>query len=230
MTVSSAADRSPSAAVDKVLAHRILRRRSAEITTESTLRSARASAALEGADLPMDDLRARLAATAPAAGLSGGDDASGPDAAGDGSDPTPSDPTPSDPTPWESVTAALAAGADGPDMALVTGAVRLHAGLGSLRTVWERAPRQALARMHVLAARGLVADAQLGRPRTAENDGSRAPGGGLAPDASVDDPLGLGPAPSLAETGVRLDGLADLLVAPTAAPAIVVAAVTHGEL
>lgn len=233
MTVSSAAGRSPSAAraagraaddplarvaaldgvaeavdaaraaVDKVLAHRILRRRSAEITTESTLRSARASAALEGADLPMDDLRARLAAVARA----------GPDPGG-----------------WETVADALAAGAGATDMALVTGAVRLHAGLGSLRTVWERAPRQALARLHVLAARGLVTDAQLGRPRTADNDGARSAGGDLAPDASVDDPLGLGVAPSLAETGVRLDGLADLLVSPTTAPAIVVAAVTHGEL
>ncbi len=44
-------------AVDRLLAHRMLRRRSADISVEAGLRSARASAALEGADIPLDVLR-----------------------------------------------------------------------------------------------------------------------------------------------------------------------------
>jgi hypothetical protein len=162
------------AAVDTLLAHRALRRRSAEVTTESTLRSARASAALDGADLPLEALRAHLTG--------------------------PADPT----------------GAPD-DLTTVQGVVRLYAGLGALRTAWARAPRQALARMHVLAAAGLMPDAELGRPRS----------GG---PAAVDDPLRLGQAPPAGEVTARLAGLSDLLLAPTSAPAIVTAAVTHGEL
>jgi hypothetical protein len=48
------------AAVDRLLAHRVLRRRSAEVSAESALRGARASAALEGADHPLDKVRAGL--------------------------------------------------------------------------------------------------------------------------------------------------------------------------
>jgi hypothetical protein len=158
-------------AVDRLLRHRLLRRRSAEVTAESSLRGARASAALEGADRPLEELRSELLERGVAPG----------------------------------------AGAE-----LVEGAVRLHAELGGLIDIWERAPRQALARMHVLAARGLIGDDQLGRPR--------------AEGAPVDDPLGLGAAPTVAEVSARLDGLAELLVAPTAAPALVVAAVVHAEV
>jgi hypothetical protein len=46
------------AAIDRLLAHRVLRRESAGVSTESALRGARASAALEGADVPLADLRA----------------------------------------------------------------------------------------------------------------------------------------------------------------------------
>ncbi|MGY1635681.1 oxidoreductase [Geodermatophilus sp. SYSU D00742] len=46
------------AAVDRLLRHRLMRNRSAEISTESALRGARASAALEGVDIPLADLRA----------------------------------------------------------------------------------------------------------------------------------------------------------------------------
>jgi hypothetical protein len=46
------------AAVDRLLAHRMLRRRSADISVEAGLRSARASAALEGVDVPLEVLRA----------------------------------------------------------------------------------------------------------------------------------------------------------------------------
>jgi hypothetical protein len=46
------------AAVDRLLAHRLMRNRSAEVSTESALRGARASAALEGVDVPLASLRA----------------------------------------------------------------------------------------------------------------------------------------------------------------------------
>ncbi|MBB3083453.1 oxidoreductase [Geodermatophilus sabuli] len=46
------------AAVDRLLRHRLMRNRSAEVSTESALRGARASAVLEGVDIPLADLRA----------------------------------------------------------------------------------------------------------------------------------------------------------------------------
>ncbi len=45
------------AAVDRLLGHRVLRRQSAAVSTESALRGARASAALEGADVSLAGLR-----------------------------------------------------------------------------------------------------------------------------------------------------------------------------
>jgi hypothetical protein len=48
--------------VDEVLGHRMLRRRSAEVSTESALRGARASAALAGVDVPLPRLRSGAAA------------------------------------------------------------------------------------------------------------------------------------------------------------------------
>ncbi|OHV32977.1 MULTISPECIES: hypothetical protein [Pseudofrankia] len=172
-------------AVDALLRHRVLRRRSAEVTAEASLRSARASAALEGRDVAMETLRDRL--TAGEDGHGGGT----PAAAGQPSGPADD------------------------DLAVTLGAVRLYAELGGLSAAWERAPRQALARMHTLLGRGIVADGELGRPRAA---------------AATADPLGLGPAPSPAEVSARLDGLVGLLVGRTVAPAIVVSAIVHGEL
>jgi hypothetical protein len=55
--VRDAADGARSA-VDRLLGHRVLRRGSAGVSTESALRGARASAALEGVDVPLADLRA----------------------------------------------------------------------------------------------------------------------------------------------------------------------------
>jgi hypothetical protein len=97
-------------------------------------------------------------------------------------------------------------------------AVRVHADLGSVLPAWKGAPRQALARLHVLAAADLELDPDhLGRPRTSPTD-------------PLEDPLGLGPAPSAVEASARLDGLCRLLLEPTKAPAVVVAGVVHGEL
>lgn len=82
---------------------------------------------------------------------------------------------------------------------IVQGALRATAEVPSLAKVWGGAPRQALARLHVLAGSGLAAEPDLGRPRT---------------DADHE----------------RLDQLLRLAVAGTAAPAVVVAALVHGEL
>lgn len=98
-------------AVDRLLAHRVLRRQSAAVSSESALRGARASAALEGSDVPLADLRTGAVA-----------------------DP------------------------------VVQGALRISGGLGALVGVWEQAPLQALARLHVLAAAGSVPEDRLGRP------------------------------------------------------------------
>ncbi|RRQ27940.1 oxidoreductase [Rhodococcus sp. Eu-32] len=73
--------------------------------------------------------------------------------------------------------------------------------LQNLLSVWKRAPLQALARLHLLAAADLVTDdSLLGRPR--EGDG----------------------------IGERLDLLAQLVTGGTSAPAPVIAAIVHGEL
>jgi hypothetical protein len=80
------------------------------------------------------------------------------------------------------------------------GALRLAAELTSLAAVIRVAPAQALARSHALVARGVVSDDQLGRVR--------------------DDPM----------VARRMHELGELLARPTAAPAIVVAAVAHAEI
>jgi hypothetical protein len=132
--------------VDALLGHRLLRRRSAEVSAEAGLRSARASAALEGVDVGLDQIRAGT------------------------SDP------------------------------LLTGALRVATGLGSMVDTIDRAPLQALARLHSLAARGLVSDELLGRPRLGE---------------------GIGP---------RLAALAELIAGRRTGPALLISAVVHGEL
>jgi hypothetical protein len=76
----------------------------------------------------------------------------------------------------------------------------LEGGAGPLVGIWQRAPLQALARLHMLAAADLVDDGRLGRPRTD------------------------------AEVGPRLELLADVVTGRTRASAPVVAAVAHGEL
>jgi Fic family protein len=110
--------------------------------------------------------------------------------------------------------AALEGASDDPDDPLVRGAVRVSAELDSLAGAWRTAPRQALARLHALAAADGPA-AELGRPRS-------------TPRAR--DPLGIGPPPPPGEVAIRLDALSRLLTSSTGAPAVVVAAVAHGEL
>ncbi|MEW5810813.1 MAG: oxidoreductase [Actinomycetota bacterium] len=87
---------------------------------------------------------------------------------------------------------------------VLAGALRvaeaLEGGQGSLIGVWRRAPLQAIARLHSLAAADLVDADALGRPRT---------------DLDI---------------GRRLELLADLATGGTRVPATILAAVAHGEL
>jgi hypothetical protein len=170
--------------VDRLRGHRVLRRRAAEVSAESALRGARASAALEGADWPLEEIRRRTAF---------GED---------------------------------------PDGAVVQGALRVSTELGTLVETWRRAPLQVLARLHVVGAADLV------RLRAGRPGGSESPSAGAADmlgrprDAGepATDRLDLGPAPSAAEVAARLEALAQVLVRQTTAPALVTAAVAHGEL
>lgn len=155
------------AAVDELYRHRALRSGRAAVATEAALRAARASAALDGADLDLAWLRSgAVRATHAGAGV-------------------------------------------------VNGALRVSTELGPLVEVWRRAPLQALARLHLVAAADLLDADALGRPRV---------------DDLAADPLGLGGAPPAAAVPGRLDALARTVLASADLPALVVASVVHGEL
>lgn len=107
-------------------------------------------------------------------------------------------------------------------------AVRVVAETARQLPVWPKAPLQALAALHVAAASDVLPAELLGRPRPA----------GTAPGPEAGDPVESlpsprasgGPWPDAQEVAARLDLLIDLLSRPTEAPAVVVAAVVHGEL
>jgi len=104
--------------------------------------------------------------------------------------------------PLDVVRHAVTAGTqlDAVAAATIEGALRVNAELPALRETWGRAPSQVLARLHTLCAVKLVPPNQLGRPR---------------PDAAV---------------SARLSILGQLLTSRVQAPAVVLAAVVHGEL
>lgn len=106
---------------------------------------------------------------------------------------------------------------DEADAGVVRGALRLSAELSSLLAVLQQAPAQALTRMHMLAAAGEVEPARIGRPRGAGEAVVVEPGGPAVPVAAD-------------EAATRLTALTALLAAPSKAPALVAAAVAHGEL
>ena len=87
---------------------------------------------------------------------------------------------------------------------LLAGALRvgqaIEGGATPLVGVWQRAPLQALARVHALAAADLVGDDQLGRPRQQP------------------------------ETAARLELLSRMMTGGSSVPAPVLAGVAHGEL
>jgi hypothetical protein len=221
-------------AIDAARAHPVMRRRGPHVAAESALRGARASAALEGAVIELPALRE--AVRRGALGSAAPDRALRDRVLGDGA---PGDMVPGDMVPGDMVPGDMVPG----DMALIAGAVRVSAELASLAPIWRHAPLQVLARLHVLAAGDLLEPDRLGRPR---GPGDPLPGdpmpGAPVPFGTVGlGTVGLGSAgplgspswpvvPSAAEATARLDQLARLLTAPSRAPALIVAAVAHGEL
>ncbi|SCE81650.1 oxidoreductase [Micromonospora mirobrigensis] len=133
--------------VDQAMRHRALRRQGGQVAAEVSLRSAVASAALEGYAHEREAVRTG----------------------------TVTEP-------------------------VLQGALRVAGALPQLVELWPKAPRQALAKLHVLAARDVVPESELGRP--------------------VADPV----------VAVRLDGLAGLVAGGTKVSPLVLAAVVHGEL
>ncbi|MEV6652722.1 oxidoreductase [Streptomyces sp. NPDC051219] len=155
-------------AVDRVYGHRVMRRRSTEVTSEAALRGARGSAALSGADWALEEVRRR--------------------------------------TDFSNDAEALTVGA----------ALRLTAEAGQLLSIWRQSPLRVLARLHLVAAGGAAPDDSVGRPRFAGE--------------AVDEPLLELPLPGADEVAGRLEGLSQLIIAGGSAPALVTAAVVHGEL
>ncbi|MEE4546709.1 oxidoreductase [Streptomyces sp. V4-01] len=102
----------------------------------------------------------------------------------------------------------------------VGAALRLTAEAGQLLGVWRQSPVQALARLHLVAAGGAADGGDtVGRPRLAGEPVAEP----LVDIAEI-------PLPEPGEVNARLEGLADLLRAGTAAPALVIGAAVHGEL
>lgn len=105
---------------------------------------------------------------------------------------------------------------DSPYGRVAAGVWRLEQALHEQVNVFDKAPMQSLARMHSLVARDVIADPeQLGRPRDGED---------------VDDPLRIKSVPDVSSMKIRLAGLAGVITDKTEAPAMVQAAVVHGEL
>jgi hypothetical protein len=161
-------------ACERLRWHEALRRRIPEASAESRVRGAQASAALEGATVPLDLVRDVMRGAAQ---------------------------WPLEPDPVERV---------------ARGVVQATAESERVRSLVTSAPLQALARLHVAAAAGLVADDQLGRPRIGDEQGTE---------------LGdVGPAPEPAALAARLDALASVMSAGAGVPALVVTSIAHAEI
>ena len=211
--------------VDRLYGHRVMRRRAPEVTSESALRGARASAALDGADWPLEEVRRRS------------------DFGADAQSRT--------------VGAALRVSAEAGQLLSVWRhsplqvLARLHllaAGegdesAGRPRRAGEHAEQ--LFPLELKAAEGLDGGGlDGGGPGSGGPDGGGPDGGGpgseghyeAAPDvAQGPDRAELRAAPGAEEVAARLDQLSRLVVARAegpggGAPALVVAAVVHGEL
>jgi hypothetical protein len=111
--------------------------------------------------------------------------------------------------------ADVAVADDSPMGRVLEAAERVTAAVPGQVEAFGRAPLQVLAHLHALTAVGMCEPDQLGRPRR---------------DDSADDPLLLGNLPTAANVASRLSLLTDILTTPTTAPALVVAAIAHGEL
>ncbi len=167
-----------------------MRRLAAQARAESLVRAARASAALDGAELPLDRVRELV-------GAQGIETVAGPGAA------------------------VGSSAISDPVRDAVVRALRVTAAAAEIGPILATAPLQALARLHLGAAPAAASTAAADRP-----DIGRPRPGGTPPRDLVD----LGPAPSGPALAERLDALGRLIRQPSTAPALVVAAIAHGEL
>lgn len=111
--------------------------------------------------------------------------------------------------------ADLAVADSSPMGRVLEAAQRLNAEIPGQVEVFATSPLQVLAHLHAVVAHGFLSADELGRPRSGD---------------VADDPLHVGPLPAAAQAADRLAGLARALTRPTAAPALVVAAIAHAEL
>jgi len=119
---------------------------------------------------------------------------------------------------------------------ILAGAVRVAESVGLLLGTWQRAPLQALARLHVLAAADLVgddshprpeADDWRGRPEAVDSLGRPEAVDSLGRPEAVDS---LGRPWADDEVSARLNMLARMVASRPALPGVVLAAVVHAEL
>ncbi|MDJ0384467.1 oxidoreductase [Streptomyces sp. G-G2] len=116
----------------------------------------------------------------------------------------------------------------------VGAALRLTAEAGQLLSIWRQSPMRVLARLHLVAVGQVGAGAGLG----AGADSAAGSGFGSGDTVGrprlagepVDEPLVELPLPDAVEVAGRLEGLSGLIIGGSSAPALVTAAVVHGEL
>ena len=151
------------AAIDPLLLDRRLRTQGSALAAEAALLNAHASSTIEGAEVPLDELRARASHS--------------------------------------------------PVLRVASGALDVQLGLRGMRGL---PARQVWAAIAVISGAEYLDKEQRGRPRRA---GER-----------LFDPLHLGFDGVADDLDVRLSALAELVAAPTKAPALVVSALAHAEL
>lgn len=103
---------------------------------------------------------------------------------------------------------------DSPMGRVVAASIAVTSEALQLDDVWTRAPAQAFARLHAVAAHGFVSEDDLGRPRSGDQ---------------VDDPLHIGNVPAPNVVAHRLSVLTEV-VTNQRMPALLEAGIVHGEL
>lgn len=111
----------------------------------------------------------------------------------------------------------------------VGAALRLTAEAGQLLSIWRQSPLRVLARLHLVAS-GSTPAAGVGAGTGVGERGGDTVGRPRLAGEPVREPLIEAPLPSAEEVAGRLDGLSRLVIAGGSAPALITAAVVHGEL
>lgn len=109
--------------------------------------------------------------------------------------------------------ADLVAVDDSPMGRVLGAALRITAAVPGQVDIFASSPLQVLAHLQTLVATGFAPPEELGRPRD---------------ELRADDPLSLGDLPP--DAALRMTTLGGILTSPTEAPALVVAAIAHGEV